>query len=66
MASDNVASVCGPGNSLGFTRPLSCRSVRPNHVLVDSLCSLKVFKPFSRSIRYIFGDEERVRTRTAT
>ena len=44
--------MCGPGNLLGITRPLSCCSVRPNHVLVDSLCSLKVFKSFSRSIHY--------------
>ena len=38
---------------LGVTWPLSYCSVRPNHVLVDSLYSLKVFKPFSRSIHYI-------------
>ena len=37
---------------LGVTWPLSYCSVRPNHVLVDLLCSLKVFKPFSRSIHY--------------
>ena len=41
-----------PGNFLGVTWPLSCCSVLPNHVLVDSLCSLKVFKRFSRSIPY--------------
>ena len=35
---------------LGVTWPLSYCSVCPNHVLVDSLCSLKVFKLFSRSI----------------
>ena len=28
------------------------RSVSPNHVLVDSLCSVRVFKLFSRSIHY--------------
>ena len=42
-----------------------CRVVSPNHALVDSLCSVRVFKLFSRSIHYIFGDEERVRTPTA-
>ena len=33
--------------------------------LLTSLCSVRVFKLFSRSIHYIFGDEERVRTPTA-
>ena len=42
-----------------------CRVVSPNHALVNSLCSVRVFKLFSRSIHYIFGDEERVRTPTA-
>ena len=60
-----ISELCGPGNLLGVTWPLSCCSVSPNHVLVDSLCSVRVFKLFSRSIRYIFGDEERVRTPTA-
>ena len=34
---------------------LSCCSVSPNHVLVDSLRSVRVFKLFSRSIHHIFG-----------
>ena len=38
---------------LGVTCPLSYCSVRLNHMLVDSLCSLKVFKPFNRLIHYI-------------
>ena len=44
--------MCGPGNLLGVTRPLSYCSVSPNHVFVDSLCSVRVFKLFSRSIHY--------------
>ena len=46
--------MCGPGNLLGVTWPLSCCSVSPNHVLVDSLCSVRVFKLFSRSIHYSY------------
>ena len=33
--------------------------------LLTLVCSLKVFKPFSRSMHYIFEDEERVRKPTA-
>ena len=44
--------MCGPGNLLGVTWPLSYCSVNPNHVLVDSLCCVRVCKLFSRSIHY--------------
>ena len=40
--------MCGPRNLLGVTF-----SVSPNHVLADSLCSVRVFKLFSRSIHHI-------------
>ena len=44
--------MCVPGTLLGVTWPLSCCSVSPNHVFVDSLCSVRVFKLCSRSIHY--------------
>ena len=43
--------MCVPGTLLGVTSPLSCCSVSPNHVFVDS-CSVRVFKLCSRSIHY--------------
>ena len=39
-------------NLRGRNVPLSCCSVSPNHVLIDSSCSVRLFKLFSRSIHY--------------
>ena len=40
------------GTCQGPVTPLVLFWSRPKHVLVDSLCSVRVFKLFSRSIRY--------------